>query len=230
MASKFRNRSAAGQILVAELMRYRDLPEAIVMALPRGGVPVGQEVAEVLHLPLDICLVRKLGVPSHPELAMGAIARGGSPVLNRDVIADYAIPRPAIEAVAMQEWRELERRNRVYRGDRPLPDVRGKTVLVVDDGIATGATMRAALSALRSQGAARLVVAVPVASAETCAQLRAEADEVVCPLMPARFWAVGNWYESFPQVSDREVCEILARHGVRASESAEGQGNPRTPT
>jgi predicted phosphoribosyltransferase len=181
-----------------------------VLALPRGGVPVAYEVARALHAPLDVFLVRKLGLPGHEELAMGAVASGGVRVLNRDVVERLQIPDELIDAVTRRELQELERRERAYRGDRPFPDVHGKTVILVDDGLATGSTMRAAAEALRQQRPARLVVAVPAGSPETCDEFRAEVDEVVCAITPQPFYAVGLWYDDFSQTTDDEVRELLA--------------------
>jgi predicted phosphoribosyltransferase len=182
-----------------------------VLALPRGGVPVAYEVAAALHAPLDVFLVRKLGVPGHEEYAMGAIASGGVRVLNEEVVQGLGIPRFRIEAAAAREEQELARRERAYRGDRPPPEVRGRTVILVDDGLATGASMRAAVMALRRLQPARIVVAVPTAAPETCEQMRGLADEVVCATTPEPFRAVGLWYEDFPQTSDEEVGALLAQ-------------------
>jgi predicted phosphoribosyltransferase len=183
----------------------------LVLALPRGGVPVGFEVARALHAPLDVMLVRKLGVPGHEELAMGAIASGGVRILSNDVVAALGIPERAIATVAANEERELARREQVYREGRPPADVRGRTVILVDDGLATGSTMRAAAAALRAQHPERLVIAVPVAPRETCESLQHEADDVVCALAPEPFYAVGNWYEDFSQTTDAVVRELLRR-------------------
>jgi putative phosphoribosyl transferase len=202
------------------LRKYAGGRDVIVLALPRGGVPVGAAVAEVLRAPLDVFLVRKLGVPGHEELAMGAIASGGVQVVNRELTRNLGIPDAAIDAVAARERRELARREREYRGDRPAPDVRRRTVILTDDGLATGSTMRAAVAALRQEGAARIVVAVPVASPRACAELGDEADEIVCAETPEEFEAVGQWYEDFKQTTDDEVRELL-RHSER-----EYAGNP----
>jgi predicted phosphoribosyltransferase len=174
-------------------------------------VPVAFEVARALRAPLDVFLVRKLGVPGHEELAMGALASGGVRVLNADVVGALGIPEGVVEAVAAREGQELERRERAYRGERPGPDVRGRTVILIDDGLATGSTMRAAVAALRQQGPARIVVAVPVGAADTCAELRAEADEAICAWAPEPFHAVGLWYQDFSQTTDEEVRDLLAR-------------------
>jgi putative phosphoribosyl transferase len=205
----FRDRREAGRVLAGLLRHHAGRSDVLVLALPRGGVPVGHEVARALGAPLDVFLVRKLGVPGHEELAMGAIASGNVRVLNPDVVAMLRIPPDAIDAVAAREETELRRRERAYRGDRPPLDARGRVVVVVDDGLATGATMRAAAASLRRQGVARIVVAVPVAAAETCEALRAEVDEVVCAATPRPFDAVGAWYEDFTPTDDAEVREIL---------------------
>src|SRR4051794_18326645 len=189
MADRFRDRSEAGRILAAKLSAYANRPDVLILGLPRGGVPVAFEVARALDAPLDVFLVRKLGVPGYEELAMGAIATGGVVVLNDEAVRGLGIPERTIEAVAARERRELERRERAYRDGRPAPDVQGRTVILVDDGLATGSTMRAAVAALRRQGPARIVVAVPVGAAGTCADLQAEADEVVCGRTPAPFHA-----------------------------------------
>ena len=211
MARPFRDRSDAGRQLAARLSAYANRPDVLVLALPRGGVPVAFEVARALNAPLDIFLVRKLGLPGQEELAMGAIATGGVTVLNSEVVDALRIPDHVIDQVAAQEQRELERRERLYRDDRPPPDVRGKTVILVDDGLATGATMFAAAAALREQGPDRIVVAVPTAAPETCDAFRDAVDEIVCAITPDPFYAVGLWYENFSQTSDDEVRDLLAR-------------------
>ena len=207
--ARFRDRCHAGRRLAAALAPYAGRPNLLVLALPRGGVPVGYEVARALHAPLDVMLVRKLGVPGHEELAMGAIASGGIRVLSQDVISAFNIPDRVIATVAANEEEELDRRERSYRDHRPSPVVRGRTVILVDDGLATGSTMRAAAAALRVQHPERLVVAVPVAPPETCAILRSEVDDVVCAMAPEPFFAVGNWYDDFSQISDEEVRDLL---------------------
>ena len=207
----FRDRADAGQQLAAKLRDYAGRPDVLVLGLPRGGVPVAYEVAAALGAALDVFLVRKLGVPGHEELAMGAIASGGVRVLNRNVIDGLQIPRAVIEAVTAAERRELERRERAYRDQRPPLAPSGKTVILVDDGLATGSTMRAAAAALRQQGPARIVVAVPVAAPVICEQFRAEADEVVCLLTPEPLYGVGFWYQDFSQTSDQDVRNLLAR-------------------
>jgi predicted phosphoribosyltransferase len=207
----YRDRIDAGRQLAARLSDYANRDEVLVLALPRGGVPVAYEVAKALHAPLDIFLVRKLGVPGHEELAMGAIATGGVRVLNDDVVSYLDIPADVIDAVAEIELAELERRERAYRGDRPEPEVQGKTVILIDDGLATGSTMRAAVKALRQQDPARIVVAVPVSASQTCDEYRMGVDEIVCAQTPEPFMGVGMWYRDFSQTTDEEVREILAR-------------------
>jgi putative phosphoribosyl transferase len=207
--ARFRDRFQAGRRLAATLAPYAGRPNLLVLALPRGGVPVGYEVARALNAPLDVMLVRKLGVPGHEELAMGAIASGGVRVVSNDVVAAFGVPERVIATIAANAEEELVRREREYRDDRPPVDVRGRTVILVDDGLATGSTMRAAAAALRVQHPERLVVAVPVAPPETCAMLRNEVDDVVCALVPEPFFAVGNWYDDFAQLSDWEVRELL---------------------
>jgi len=216
----FRDRREAGRLLAAKLTAYANRPDVIVLALPRGGVPVAYEVARALNAPLDIFLVRKLGVPGYEELAMGAIATGGIRVLNDQLVGGLRIPDYVVDEVAASEQQELARRERLYRGDRPAPDVRGRTVILVDDGLATGATMLAAVKALRQQQPARIVVAVPTASPETCGQLRAEVDDIICAITPEPFHAVGLWYEDFSQTTDEEVRDLLA-HSAEASRAAE---------
>src|SRR5262249_55154815 len=199
----------AGQRLAGKLKKYAGRPDVLVLALPRGGVPVAFEVAQALHAPLDVFLVRKLGLPGHAELAIGAIATGGVRVLNEDLVRALQIPDEVIDAVAVEEQQELERRERTYRDDRPPPDVRGRIVILVDDGLATGSTMRAAVAALRRQRPARVVVAVPVGAAETCSELGAEADEAICARTPEPFHGVGVWYDDFSQPSHEAVPELL---------------------
>jgi putative phosphoribosyl transferase len=207
----FLDRSEAGRLLAAKLAVYAQRPDVVVLALPRGGVPVGFEVASALGAPLDVFLVRKLGVPGYEELAMGAVATGGVRVLNDDIVQGLRIPDYVIDAVATWEQQELARRERVYRGERPEPDVQDRTVILVDDGLATGATMLAAIKALRRQQPARIVVAVPTASPEACGEMRNEADDVVCAITPEPFYSVGLWYEDFSQTTDEEVRDLLAR-------------------
>lgn len=217
MHTSFRDRADAGRVLAGKLERYADRADVVVLALPRGGVPVADEVARALGAPLDVFVVRKLGVPGHEEYAMGAIASGGVRVLNGDVVDSLGIADGTIDAVAARESRELERRERVFRGDRPAPEVEGRTVLLVDDGIATGATMRAAVAALRQLGARRIVAAVPTAAPSSAATIRAEVDEFVAVITPLEFSSVGQWYDDFPQTSDDEVCAILKEARQRAA-------------
>lgn len=213
MEKVFYDRTEAGKLLAEQLKEYAGREDVIVLALPRGGVVVGNEVAKALRVPLDVLIVRKLGVPGYEELAMGAIASGGIRVLNEDVLAHLSISHAALESVAAREWKELERRERAYRGDRPAPDVRGKIVLLVDDGIATGTTMRSAVEALKRQHPAKIIVAVPVAAESSCAEFNIAEEEqpCVCLLTPTSFFAVGEWYEDFAQTTDDEVRELLAR-------------------
>jgi predicted phosphoribosyltransferase len=206
----FRDRRDAGRRLATAVQEYAGRPDVIVLALPRGGVPVAFEVARALSVPLDVFLARKLGVPGHGELAMGAIAAGGIEVLSEDLIRDLCIPRALVQQVLVRERLELERRDRAYRGGRQAPAIRGTTVLLVDDGLATGSTMQAATLALRQQGPARIVIAVPVGASETCTRLGGLADDVVCLWTPDPFTAVGLWYEDFRQTSDEEVAHLLS--------------------
>jgi putative phosphoribosyl transferase len=207
----FRDRTEAGKHLATKLLSYKDQQDVLVLALPRGGVPVAFEVARALRVPLDIFLVRKLGVPGHEELAMGAISTGGVRVLNEDTVDYLRIPEHVIDAVAGEELKELERRELAYRGNRPEPDVKGKTVILIDDGLATGSTIRAAAKALRQQGPARIVVAVPVSAPETCDEYRIGVDEIICAVTPKRFLGVGRWYLDFSQTTDEEVRDLLER-------------------
>ena len=208
---RFRDRTEAGQLLATRLTVYANRPDVLVLALPRGGVPVAYEVSRALHAPLDVITVRKLGVPGQEELAMGAIASGGVRVLNDEVVRVQRIPEEVIHKVATREQHEVERRERLYRGDRPAYEMHGRTVILVDDGIATGATMRAAVVAVRQQQPTRLIIAVPVAASATCEELAAEVDDVVCIFKPEDFFAVGVWYECFAQTTDQEVVNLLAR-------------------
>jgi putative phosphoribosyl transferase len=225
----FRDRRDAGRILATYLRAYAGQPDVLVLALPRGGVPVGFEVATALGAPLDVFLVRKLGVPGHEELAMGAIASGGVQVPNPSVLHQLEIPAATLEAVAAREGRELERRERAYRDDRPPPVVAGRTVILVDDGLATGATMRAAVAALRLQHPARLVAAVPVGAPETCAELRREVDELVCVVTPDEFYAVGLWYKDFSPTTDADVRALLAEAERRFSAPPGNTNGETTP-
>ncbi len=196
-------------MLAAKLALFADRNDVIVLALPRGGVPIGYEVAQALHAPLDVFVVRKLGVPGQEELAMGAIASGGAIVVNEDVVRFLQIDQPVIECVAEHEFKELERREREYRGDRPKPDVHNRTVILVDDGLATGSTMRAAVRALRNFEPARIIVATPTASRRTRDELRREVSDCVCVDTPDPFYAVGQYYDDFSQVTDDQVREFL---------------------
>jgi len=211
MEYPFRDRSEAGQLLAQELSAYAGREDVIVLALPRGGVPVAFEVARAIHAPLDVFVVRKLGVPGHEELAMGAIASGGILVTEPNVIEELDIPPDVVAEVAAREQQERLRREREYRGDRPEADVRGRTAILVDDGLATGSTMRAAVAALRKLQPARIVVAVPVAAPSACAELAPEVDDIVCTRTPEPFYSVGRWYGEFSQTTDEEVRELLAR-------------------
>ena len=218
--SLYRDRADAGRQVAARLRDYKGNNDVLVLALPRGGVPVAFEVATAIEAPLDVLCVRKLGTPGQPELAMGAIASGGVRVMNEDVLRSLGIGEEEIEAVARRELLELARREQAYRGDRKALEIAGKIVVLVDDGVATGATMRAAVAALRQLGSTRVIVAVPHGAEETCAKLRREADEVVCLASPWPYVAVGRWYENFSQTSDAEVAELLeVAHETRAARS-----------
>ena len=224
MPDIFRDRTEAGQILAGELMKYANQPCVIVLGLPRGGVPVAFEVAMALRAPLDVFIVRKLGTPGHRELAMGAIASGGIRVLNEEVVQGRGIPMEIIDAVTAEEERELKRRELAYRGSYSEPEVHGKTVLLIDDGIATGSTIRAAIRALNSQHPARLIVAVPTAAASTCRELRPEVDDFIALMEPEFFYGVGQWYEDFRQTTDEEVTDLLRR--ARVNLASAGQDYP----
>lgn len=217
---RYADRYEAGRRLAQALDAYAGRGDVLVVALPRGGVPVGYEVARALRAPLEVMQVRKLGVPGHEELAMGAIASGGVRIVSESVVEALAIPERVIATVAAAEAQELERRERLYREGRLFPDVNGRTVILVDDGLATGSTMLAAAAALRALGAGRLVAAVPVAPKESCDAVREAVDELVCGAVPEHFMAVGEWYEDFSQTSDEEVSELLRR---------EDAGAPGTP-
>ena len=208
---RFRDRREAGRLLAERLDTYAGRNDTLVLGLPRGGVPVAYEVATALRLPLDVFVVRKLGTPWHEELAMGALASGGVRVINQDLVRQLNVPASEVELITRREKRELERMEVLFRGNRPFPDVTGKTVLLIDDGLATGATMQVAVAALRQKGAQRVVVGVPVASPDTCDSFRDIADDIVCVYTPEPFYAVGHWYEDFGQTSDEEVHELLDR-------------------
>jgi putative phosphoribosyl transferase len=214
---RFRDRVDAGRQLAERLMPYAGRSDVIVLGLPRGGIPVGFEIATRLNVPLDACLVRKLGVPGYPELAMGAIAAGGFEVVSQDLIRDLQIPQPAIQHVAVRERLELERRDAAYRGGRHPPVLRDRTVILVDDGLATGSTMQAAILAVRAQKPARIVVAVPVGARDTCGRVALIADEVVCVSMPEPFSAVGLWYQDFSPTTDDDVKRLLADASARGA-------------
>jgi putative phosphoribosyl transferase len=211
MMLPFDNRVQAGHLLGQALHAYAERNDVLVLALPRGGLPVGFEIAKAIGAPLDVVMVRKLGTPGQEELAIGAIATGGARVLNQDLVAELGISEETINSITAREQQELERRSRAYRGQQPFPEVKGRCIIVVDDGLATGATMRAAVAALRAQAPARIVVAVPVAPPSTVGQIRQEADEIVCLDTPEPFLGVGRWYRDFPQMTDEEVKDLLAR-------------------
>jgi predicted phosphoribosyltransferase len=211
MERAFANRTEAGRQLAEKLEKYSGRDDVIVLGLPRGGVPVAYEVAKRLHTPLDVFIVRKLGVPGFEELAAGAIASGGVRVLNQDVVRAIPYAEEAIEAVTAKETTELERREQIYREGRLPPELRDRTVILVDDGLATGATMRAAVKALRERGTAKIVVAVPVGPPDTCQEIAEQADETICLSTPVFFQAVGQYYEDFSQTSDEDVRELLSQ-------------------
>ncbi|WP_107667247.1 phosphoribosyltransferase [Cyanothece sp. BG0011] len=209
MNSRFHDRTAAGQQLAKKLTSYKNQKNTVVLALPRGGVPVAYCISKELNLPLDICLVRKLGVPNRPELAMGAIALGGARILNTDVINWSNISPQVIEEVTQKEQKELHRREQVYRGDKPFPRIYNQTVILVDDGIATGSTIKAAIAIMKKQQAKKIIIAVPVAPPSVCQELRGEVDQIVCLTMPEYMNSISLWYEDFTQTTDEEVCSLL---------------------
>ncbi|MGH2508560.1 MAG: phosphoribosyltransferase [Ktedonobacteraceae bacterium] len=211
MKPYYSDRFDAGRVLATKLIAYAHRQDVLLLALPRGGVAVASEVAKVLHVPLDVCAVRKLGVPGHEELAMGALATGGVRVLNVEIVQMLHIPEQVINAVAEHERQELKRRERLYRDERPPLKVRGRTVILIDDGLATGATMHAAVQALQQQHPARLVVAVPVAAPSVCENFQVAVDEVICVKTPEPFYGVGYWYEHFPQMTDQDVHDLLTQ-------------------
>jgi putative phosphoribosyl transferase len=208
---RYQDRTEAGRLLAERLAKYKNRPDVVILALPRGGVPVGFEVAQALNAPLDVFVVRKLGVPGQEELAMGAIASGGVRVLNEDIVQMLRIPDEMIEATVAKETEELERRERLYRGDRPGLDARGRVAILIDDGLATGSTMRAAAMALRRHLPSRIVVAAPVAAGSTCDELSNEVDEVICAETPEPFYAISIWYWDFTQTTDDQVRELLSQ-------------------
>lgn len=216
------DRQSAGRLLAERLTDYSNRPDVVVLGLPRGGVVVAFEVAKALNVPLDVLLVRKLGAPGQEELAFGAIADGGVRVLNEDVVRAFDLSPSQIEAVVAREQAELERRGRAYRGGSPPPDLSGKTVIVIDDGLATGASVRTALRSLRAHNPARVVLAVPVAPASTCTAMNAEADEVICLMTPEPFYAIGQWYDDFSQTSDQEVVDLLSEAASFGRAGSEG--------
>lgn len=209
--SFFNDRTDAGKILSERLSEYANREDVLILALPRGGVPVAFEVAKELNLKMDIFIVRKLGVPGNEELAMGAIASGNIRVLNEDVIRSFRIPQKAIDEATANELEELERRERIYRKNRPVPKISGSTVILIDDGLATGATMRAAVAAVKTKNPEKVIIAVPVAAPDTCSDFGSEVDEVMCVATPEPFYGVGAWYEDFSQTTDKEVCDLLDR-------------------
>jgi predicted phosphoribosyltransferase len=209
--SFFNDRTDAGRRLAKRLSEYANRPDVLILALPRGGVPVAFEVAKALNVKMDVFIVRKLGVPGNEELAMGAIASDNIRVLNEDIVRSFQIPQKVINEVAANELRELERRERLYRGNRPKPNISGSTVILVDDGLATGATMRAAAAAVKTKNPDQVVIAVPVAAPDTCSDFRNEVDKIICFATPEPFYGVGAWYEDFSQTTDKEVCDLLDR-------------------
>lgn len=222
MITRFRDRIDAGRVLARKLEEYKGRHDLLVLGLPRGGVPVAFEVAHELGAPLDVFVVRKLGMPGHEEFAIGAIASGGVRIINEEAVRTFGVSNAEIEAVTAEERLELERREQRYRDGRPEPDIAGKTIILVDDGLATGSTMRAAVEALREERPARLVVAVPTAAPETCEELAALVDDIVCAITPEPFYAVGLWYDDFGQTTDEEVHDLLAIAAGEAHGAARG--------
>ena len=226
MQTTLANRAEAGRRLVAPLLKYANRPDVIILALPRGGVPVAYEVAIALHVSLDLMLVRKLGVPSNPELAMGAIANGGIQILNDDALRAHPLDRASFEAVVARETRELQRREKAYRGSRPPLQLKDKIVILIDDGLATGSSMMAAVGAVRAQAPSRIVIAVPIAPRETLEAMRSEVDEVICSLVPEWMVSIGYWYMDFPQTSDEEVIHLLQRAWQREPSTDDAEQTP----
>lgn len=214
---RYRDREAAGKILAGALKAYAKKPSVLVFGLPRGGVPVAYEIAKALGAPLDIMVARKLGVPDHEELAMGAIASGGVTILNESIIRELRISPEAIRRVAQEEKIELDRRLKTYRGNRSFPELKNHTIIIVDDGIATGATIRAVIKAAKALSPAKIIVAVPVAEKSVCDRIKKEVDELICPLQPLYFNSVGSWYEVFNQTTDEEVIDCLQKANARKS-------------
>ena len=225
--TRFRNRTEAGKLLASQLTQYANRPDVLVLGIPHGGVVVAFEVAKALNAPLDICLVRKLGVPGHPELAIGAVAAGGFEVLNEDLLDWLRISGHTIAEVADLELQELEHHDLIYRGDRSPLDIRDRIVILVDDGLSTGAMMRAAIGMLKPQQPQRIIIAVPVAPLETCDRLRTEVDEVVCLMTPTQLGGIGLWYENFTQTTDEQVCELL-KAATRNRQSNELRSDDRS--
>jgi putative phosphoribosyl transferase len=209
MGVPFKNRTEAGRLLAQHLQQHANKPNVVVLALPRGGVPVGYEVAKALNAPLDIFMVRKLGLPNNEELALGAVATGGVRVLNPSIVRAFSIDEKTLDRITQNELRRLERQERFFRGDRPFSEIQGREVILVDDGLATGATMKAMVGALRKHQPAKIIVAVPIGAPETCKEFESEVDEIVCAETPTPFFAVGMWYRDFTQTSDEEVRDLL---------------------
>jgi putative phosphoribosyl transferase len=219
----FQNRREAGKLLALKLARYADRPDLLVLALPRGGVPVAFEVSQALRAPLDVFVVRKLGMPGNEELALGAIATGGGVAMNVDLVEAYRIPERVIESIAAREAEEIARRERLYRGDKPAPQISGRTVILIDDGLATGASMNAAIGTLRKQNPAKIVVGVPISAPEVCDEFHSGVDEIVCAITPEPFYSVGTWYQDFSPTTDEEVHELLEQADrVRSSHAGFG--------
>ncbi len=221
----FKDRTDAGKFLARDLTAYANCPDVLILALPRGGVPVAFEVAKALNAPLDVFVVRKLGVPGQKELAMGAIAPGGTRVLNEEIVQEFGLSEAAISQVTAKEKQELERRERLYRDGRPLPLLRGRTVILVDDGLATGATMRVAVQALEKYQPTRLVIAVPVSAIQACQEFETEVDEAICAVTPSPFYSVGLWYENFSPTTDEEVRDLLEKAANGQLTQNVGQGS-----